>query len=396
MAVDRSRLVEYDKLCQSATKELQADHYQEAEKLFNEAIVLNPVSLDAYCSRATVYIKLEKFELARKDAELVIQALRPKQDDPSAHNALASAFMKGKLNEMVFMKIQNTSQYEIYFPGGVASFRLGQYDRAKDFFKEGNKFDSSSKSGFNQWMIWCDEKLAKLEAQGKKVDIPPKLEDKSGKPDDKPISSKEDTPQIAMPAPKIKHDWYQTETAVVVEVRIKGLNKDQVTVDFEPRSLSVTAKLPQSQSDYSLEIDLSHEIQPEKCTFKVLSTKLEIKMLKKDGIRWTVLEGEDPMPQPAAASATSSSSSGNSSKPPSHPSRRDWSKIEKDLDKELESEKAEGEAALNELFAKIYKDADDDTRRAMNKSYQESGGTVLSTNWEEIKKEKTTVKPPGK
>ena len=98
MAVDKSRLVEYDKLCQSATKELQADHYQEAEKLFNEAIVLNPASLDAYCSRATVYIKLEKFELARKDAELVIQALRPKQDDPSAHNALASTFMKGKLS----------------------------------------------------------------------------------------------------------------------------------------------------------------------------------------------------------------------------------------------------------------------------------------------------------
>ena len=30
----------------------------------------------------------------------------------------------------------------------------------------------------------------------------------------------------------------------------------------------------------------------------------------------------------------------------------------------------------------------------MNKSFQESGGTVLSTNWDEIKKEKTDVKPP--
>jgi suppressor of G2 allele of SKP1 len=30
----------------------------------------------------------------------------------------------------------------------------------------------------------------------------------------------------------------------------------------------------------------------------------------------------------------------------------------------------------------------------MNKSYMESGGTVLSTNWDEIGKEKTPVKPP--
>ena len=74
-------------------------------------------------------------------------------------------------------------------------------------------------------------------------------------------------------------------------------------------------------------------------------------------------------------------------------SGRDWGAIEKALAAEAE-EKKEGEAALNEMFQKIYGDANDDVRRAMNKSFQESGGTVLSTNWNEIGKEKTEVKPP--
>ena len=376
MAVDQSRLDEYNRLCQAATKEAASEHYEEAESLFNQAIEINPQPLDGYMVRCKVLIKLEKFTLARNDAERIIQALRPKEDDPSVHNTLSSVFMMG----------------------GVASFRLGEYDRAKDFFKEGNRFDSSSKTGFNQWMIWCDEKMAKLKKNLEENEKVKKIAtaDAATKAKEQPTPSsnaESTTPvNIPMPTPKIKHDWYQTESAVVVEVRIKGLSKDHVTVEFQSRSLSVTAKLPQTQSDYSLEIDLSHDIQPEKSSFKVLSTKIEIKMLKKDGIRWTVLEGEDPLP---AAAATLSLKTGNDkSKPPTHPSGRDWSKIEKDIDKELESEKPEGEAALNDLFAKIYKDADDETRKAMNKSFQESGGTVLSTNWDEIKKERTEVKAP--
>ena len=36
------------------------------------------------------------------------------------------------------------------------------------------------------------------------------------------------------------------------------------------------------------------------------------------------------------------------------------------------------------FFQQLYGDADEDTKRAMLKSYQESAGTSLSTNWKDV------------
>ena len=55
-------------------------------------------------------------------------------------------------------------------------------------------------------------------------------------------------------------------------------------------------------------------------------------------------------------------------------SQKDWSKIDAEITKELEEDKPQGEEALNVLFKDIYAKADPETRRALNKSFQTSGG----------------------
>lgn len=83
------------------------------------------------------------------------------------------------------------------------------------------------------------------------------------------------------------------------------------------------------------------------------------------------------------------------------PQQKNWEGITAEIlnsDKEKsmdEDPNVGGDSTLNAFFQKIFSDADDDTKRAMMKSYQESGGTALSTNWDEVKKERVEVKPPS-
>lgn len=56
--------------------------------------------------------------------------------------------------------------------------------------------------------------------------------------------------------------------------------------------------------------------------------------------------------------------------------------MDKEVKKELKDYKEQD--GLNDLFKQIYGRADEATKKAMIKSYQTSGGTVLSTNWGEV------------
>ena len=59
---------------------------------------------------------------------------------------------------------------------------------------------------------------------------------------------------------------------------------------------------------------------------------------------------------------------------------KDWDKILKELAADDDEDRG-----ADDFFRKIYKDATEEQRRAMVKSFQTSGGTVLSTNWDDVK-----------
>ncbi|XP_035569947.2 protein SGT1 homolog [Canis lupus dingo] len=169
---------------------------------------------------------------------------------------------------------------------------------------------------------------------------------------------------------------------------IKNVQKNNVNVEFSEKELSALVKLP-SGEDYNLKLRLLHPIIPEQSTFKVLSTKIEIKMKKTEAVRWEKLEGQGDVPKPKQFIADV-----KNLYPSSSHYTRNWDKLVGEIKEEEKNEKLEVDAALNKLFQQIYSDGSDEVKRAMNKSFMESGGTVLSTNWSDVGKRKVEINPP--
>uniref|UniRef100_A0A182J796 SGS domain-containing protein n=1 Tax=Anopheles atroparvus TaxID=41427 RepID=A0A182J796_ANOAO len=169
---------------------------------------------------------------------------------------------------------------------------------------------------------------------------------------------------------KVKYDWYQTETAVTVTVLLKNAEDKNYSVQLEQNGLRL-----QADGIEPIALNLWNPINVEQCAHKATPNKVEIKLAKLIGQRWEALERKAPAEETSTSSAAKK--------------KHDWDKISKELEKEDE-EKDD----VNGLFRKIYADASEDTKKAMMKSYYESGGTVLSTNWSEVGSKEVEVKPP--
>ncbi|XP_071950292.1 protein SGT1 homolog [Antedon mediterranea] len=327
------------------------EQFDDALKYYNQAIEADADNAEFYLRRSQTYMKLEDHQAAESDARKYIEL------KPDSH--------KGHLRL------------------GEALFKQNNYVEALKEFQEAETLEPND----NQVKIW-------LKKTNPLVPPPPAPQEPSDNFDDDKDTTKEDEePEEPMPVTaepkeipmppieKQRYDWYQTETHVVINVLIKNTKKDDVDVTYTDQTVSATVKQA-SGTDYSLELDLAHEIVPSKCVTKVLGSKIELKMRKEEGIRWSTLQGEvKPQKEKDIVKYY----------PSSNKQTKNWDRLVKDFEKDDEPQ---GEAAVNSLFQKIYADGSDEVRRAMNKSYSESGGTVLSTNWSDIGKKKTEMKSP--
>jgi len=217
------------------------------------------------------------------------------------------------------------------------------------------------------------------------------------------------------PADKIKHDWYQNAENVYFTLLAKGVPKDKAKIEIEKDSLSISFPIQDTSSfEYTLDPFFA-EIDPEKSASNITAHKIEITLKKATpGVKWSSLEGTAP--------TAPTSTDGKSEIPeailkqnnvPSYPTSsksgpKDWDKVAKDLtskkpkkdggkdvdDQDDDVDNGDGGDETTRFFRTLFKGADPDAQRAMMKSYSESGGTVLSTDWSSVGQKTVEPQPP--
>ena len=99
----------------------------------------------------------------------------------------------------------------------------------------------------------------------------------------------------------------------------------------------------------------------------VSSVKMEIKLGKASAEQWIALLPTDPVPSEDAPQ----------NYPSSHIGHHNWDHID-------EAEDVAKDKNINTFFQSVFENASDDGKRAMMKSFSESGGTVLSSDWNDV------------
>ncbi|KAF4555119.1 SGS domain-containing protein [Elsinoe fawcettii] len=405
---------------------LDARNYSEAVEAYSQAIKVSPTAPDYYIKRSIAH-----------------QRNTPPDNAAALADAEQGAILGHKRAKREFI-------LQAQLRRAIALFGLGQFANAKFVLDIVKRLDPKEKS-LALWENKTAMKLAGLDkddpnAQVTVKEIPHATETKPEAANTTGTNGPQATAGTAVPATtattstpapvpvqtpanKIRHDWYQNNDNVIFTLLAKGVPKDKTHIDIKERSLTISYPM-ESGSDYEFTLDpLYAAIDPSQSKSSILSTKVEITLKKtQPGQKWHALESSepvsstsDPKPTPVPSSVLNPSSTGPSYPTSSRSGPKNWDKLAADLtskkpkkenadptskdkkpagegkgvedDDDWDYDKDDGDE-VNGFFKKLYSGASDDVRKAMIKSYTESGGTALSTNWGEVQKGTVPVQPP--
>lgn len=89
----------------------------------------------------------------------------------------------------------------------------------------------------------------------------------------------------------ITYYWCQTVELIILTVVVRTSKIDKVKVQFQESFLDVRLKSG-PKTTYRLQLGLANPIVPNKCSYSILSAKLELKLKKLKPLRWSSLGGE--------------------------------------------------------------------------------------------------------
>lgn len=142
-------------------------------------------------------------------------------------------------------------------------------------------------------------------------------------------------------------EFAETKTSVFLFLYDNSIDTSRISLN-NPKSLFIT---PYKSIDLYKEVTHIQKI-------KVHTKCVEIILVKKVPSKWYTLSGPENIDE------------------------------KKQEQKVVEENDITQDDDIMKVLSKIYQNGDENTRRAMEKSFIESDGTVLSTNWEDVKNKK--------